>query len=88
MEGFDLPVLEALACGARVVASDIDVHREHFGSVVTLFRSGDAANMAEQIVVTVHQDDVTRDARMAFAREFTWDRAARRVIALWDDVTG
>jgi len=27
-EGFDLPSVEAIACGAQVIASDIDVHRE------------------------------------------------------------
>src|SRR3989304_9753951 len=27
-EGFDLPILEALACCCRVIASDIGVHRE------------------------------------------------------------
>lgn len=31
-EGFDLPTVEALACGTPVIASDIPVHREVLGS--------------------------------------------------------
>lgn len=30
-EGFDLPTVEALACGSQVIASDISVHREVLG---------------------------------------------------------
>ena len=32
-EGFDLPILEALACGCSVIASDIAVHREIYNKI-------------------------------------------------------
>ncbi|PKL36603.1 hypothetical protein CVV38_01735 [Candidatus Peregrinibacteria bacterium HGW-Peregrinibacteria-1] len=32
-EGFNIPVLEALCCGAKVLISDIEVHRELFGDM-------------------------------------------------------
>lgn len=35
-EGFNLPVAEALACGAPVMASDIAVHREVYGQAALL----------------------------------------------------
>ncbi len=37
-EGFDLPILEALACGCYVVASDIGAHREIFAKISRNFK--------------------------------------------------
>jgi glycosyltransferase involved in cell wall biosynthesis len=36
-EGYDLPIAEALAAGANVLCSDIEVHRELYGDRVRLF---------------------------------------------------
>lgn len=40
-EGYDLPVAEALACGAPVIASNIPVHRELLGNSAPLIEPGD-----------------------------------------------
>ena len=45
-EGFDLPVVESLACGTPVIASDIAVHREVAGERGRYVPSGDAAALA------------------------------------------
>ncbi len=90
-EGFDLPVLEALACGAVVVASDIPVHVEHFAGAVELFRSGDADALAAAIAGVL--DDTARQQRLrgaarALAARFTWEESARLHLALWREVAG
>ena len=90
-EGFDFPVLEALACGAVVVASDIAVHVEHFAAGVESFESGDSDALAAALARVL--DDRERAARLraggpALARSFRWDEAARRHVAAWREVAG
>lgn len=90
-EGFDLPVLEALACGAVVVASNIPVHVEHFAGAVELFDTGDAKSLANACVRAL-----TDSARIASLRErgprlasiFSWEACAQRHVELWRMVTG
>lgn len=40
-EGFDLPTVEALACGTHVIASDIPVHREVLGNSADFVSTAD-----------------------------------------------
>ena len=49
-EGFGLPVIEALACGASVVVSDIDVLRETGGRFVQYAPVGDSEKFARLAV--------------------------------------
>jgi glycosyltransferase involved in cell wall biosynthesis len=88
-EGFDLPVLEALACGAPVVASDIPPHVEHFTGGVELFRSGDAESLTASIVNVLHDADHAHALRVAgrrVAERFRWVDSARAHVALWREV--
>jgi glycosyltransferase involved in cell wall biosynthesis len=90
-EGFDLPLAEALACGAAAVASDIPVHREHFAPAVRFFASGDAEALTEALR-TVLEDSaeavVLRAAGPAHALQFDWNEVARRHLALWRALGG
>lgn len=88
-EGFDFPVLEALACGAVVVASDIAVHVEHFAEAVELFASGDGAALAGKLGAVL-ADSARATALHAagprVAARFTWEEAARAHLGLWREV--
>jgi glycosyltransferase involved in cell wall biosynthesis len=88
-EGFDLPVLEALACGGLVVASDIPVHREVFASAVQLFATGQAEALAaavQQVLEDTALATKLRQAGLQLARDFSWERAAAQHLALFREV--
>jgi glycosyltransferase involved in cell wall biosynthesis len=90
-EGFDFPVLEALACGALVVASDISVHVEHFAAAVRMFPSGDAQALADAVAVVLDDSAAAAALRArgpAHAARFSWKESARRHIELWREVAG
>ncbi len=85
-EGFDFPVLEALACGGAVVASDIPVHREHFAPAVALFASGDVEALEEALARVLEDGEARRTLRAAgpaLAARFSWAGSARRHLEVW-----
>jgi glycosyltransferase involved in cell wall biosynthesis len=90
-EGFDLPVLEALACGAVVVTSNIPVHVEHFAGAVELFDSGDAESLTNsclRVLTDTVRDASLREQGLYLASKFSWKTCARRHLELWQTVVG
>ncbi|RYZ40655.1 MAG: glycosyltransferase family 1 protein [Myxococcaceae bacterium] len=81
-EGFGLPVIEALACGAPVVASDLAVLREVGGDACTYAPVGDVAawSNAVEVLLTNPRSAPTRESRYARAARFTWSAHARTVL--------
>lgn len=82
-EGFGLPVAEALACGAEVVASDIPVLRETGGKCVTYATKGDPAAFARAVQdVLAGQGGASRAdsaERRAWVARYRWDPFAREL---------
>ena len=73
-EGFGLAALEALAAGVPVVARDLPVLREVFGSTVAYGTDpGTIARRLVDVIGSPHDQDAGRD----LARRFTWRAAAR-----------
>lgn len=76
-EGFGLPVLEALAAGRPVLASDIPAHREIAQGQITLLPSDDADAWAAAMMTPGHSPS-DEAARRAHAAGFTWRQSATR----------
>ena len=89
-EGFGLPVIEALACGAAVVASDLPVLREVGGPCATYAPAGatDAWEAAVHGVLTRARPPAERAAAVAWAAQFTWPRHAAAVAAGYRELVG
>ncbi len=78
-EGFGLTPLEAMACGAPVVAADASCTPEVVGEAGLLVAPRDVAGFAAAIVRVLTDDALAREMRaqgFARARQFSWERAA------------
>jgi glycosyltransferase involved in cell wall biosynthesis len=79
-EGFGLPVLEAMACGAPVVCSKAGPLPEVAGDAAVLLPPEDAALWAgamEEVLTDRSRAATLRQTGFARARQFSWARAAR-----------
>jgi glycosyltransferase involved in cell wall biosynthesis len=78
-EGFGLPVVEALACGSPVLASDLATLREVGGTAAMYAPVGDLNVWRAKIVQTLcdPMSVPARADRLAQAERFTWENHAR-----------
>jgi glycosyltransferase involved in cell wall biosynthesis len=88
-EGFGLPPLEAMACGAPVIASSISALQETLGDAAMLVDPLDVDALAKAIVRLL-QDGRRRDQLIQTGREriraFSWDQAARATYEIYSKV--
>jgi glycosyltransferase involved in cell wall biosynthesis len=85
-EGFGLPMVEAMARGLPIVASDIDVVVEVAGDAAVLAPVGDAAAFAAGMETVVRDEAVrsaTSSAGLARSPMFTWERTVDETIAAY-----
>lgn len=87
-EGFGLPAVEAMQCGAPVVASDRGSLPEIVGDAGRLFDPTDAEALRRTLAEVLEGDGVAdrmRRCGLARARQFTWEEAARRTVDVLQD---
>lgn len=92
-EGFGLPVVEALACGACVVASDLDVLREVGGEAASYRAVADVSAWSETVIALLceRRDEpqlwnVRREQGLKQAARFSWSEYANKMVALYRDL--
>jgi glycosyltransferase involved in cell wall biosynthesis len=89
-EGSGYSLMEAIACGAVPVVTNIPTFRllTGGGSVGALWESGDAADCARALVDAGRRDLTAERARLAdhFARALSWSAVGRRALEIYDEV--
>ncbi len=86
-EGFGLPPLEALACGAPVVASNASCLPEALGEAALYAAPADTEGIARAIERVLDDGALRatlRERGFAQARRFTWDAAATQLMAAYE----
>ena len=88
-EGFGLPLLEAMACGAPVISSNASSLPELAGDAALMISPDDAVGLAAAIRQVIDNPDLAismRERGLAHVRQFTWEAAARQTAQVYQDM--
>jgi glycosyltransferase involved in cell wall biosynthesis len=82
-EGFGLPVIEAAACGATLMATNIPAVQEVLGDAVVVVRRGREVEMAKELAELVGDRErrvMLRDKALEAVKKLSWARTARATL--------
>ena len=85
-EGFGLPVVEAMACGAPVIAARSSSIPEAGGDAALYFNPNDVEELAAHITAVLDDDDLAvsmRDSGLKQARRFSWQKAGEETARVY-----
>lgn len=90
-EGFGLPVLEAMACGIPVVASNTSSLPEVVGETGILINPYDADELRDAIGKVLEDPGQRKEMSergLERAKLFSWDKCARETLSVYQEVLG
>lgn len=88
-EGFGIPVVEAMACGTPVIASNVAALPEVVGGAGILVDPTNVSDLAEALRAVVLDERLQATLRrrgLERAKGFTWDRAARETVEVYESL--
>ncbi len=88
-EGFGLPALEGMACGAPVIGADTSSLPEVIGLEDAMFDPFDTVEISAKMAQALEDDafrSQLRDQGLQQAKKFSWDESAKRAIGAWESL--
>lgn len=89
-EGFGTTVLEAMAAGAPVIASNLSSLPEVAGDAALFVNPTDIAAIADSLWMLAHDENARNELRIkgrSHAEKFGWDKAAQETLQLYINMT-
>ena len=84
-EGFGIPILEAMSCGAPVVTSRGGATEEVAGGAAVLVDAEDVASIAAGIEEAISRRDELCAAGLRRASDYSWDASAKLLLQAYED---
>jgi len=88
-EGFGLPVLEAMACGAPVITSNVSSLPEVTGKAAILvnpLKEEEIAGSIRKLILSLRLQKLLRKKSLLQAKKFTWEKTASQTIKTYEQV--
>lgn len=88
VETFGMPLVEAMACGLPVVASDIPVHKEVLGNAGLMVPCDNAAAIAEAIRMVLTDQNLRHEliqSSLSRAQLFSWANTASSTLRVYEE---
>jgi len=88
-EGFGIPVLEAMACGVSVIASDIESLKEIGGDAALFFKVGDPEDLAKKIKEVLENQELRKKmiaSGLERVKNFSWQKCAEKTLKILENL--
>ena len=89
-EGFGLPPLEAMACGAPVITSNTSSLPEVVGNAGVMVNPDNTEELCEAIYAVVGNNSLSEKMRkksLERAKLFSWEKSARQLLKIYGEVS-
>jgi len=86
IEGFGLPIIEALKCGAKVICSDIKIFNEVGGNYVQYFDPYSVNDLITKLNNTLVSKNINCLPDQNYFQKFSWQQAAKNTMNYYENL--